>query len=111
MRFEWDENKNASNLLKHRVAFETAILAFDDPDIVTQLDPFEDEERWRTMARIESGAVLVIIHTCAEQAGEETVRIISARLAESRERRIYEEANQGTKKRHSRARSNARRRH
>jgi uncharacterized DUF497 family protein len=26
MRFEWDENKNRRNLIKHDVRFETAIL-------------------------------------------------------------------------------------
>jgi uncharacterized DUF497 family protein len=30
MRFEWDEAKNYRNLIKHRVRFETAVLAFDD---------------------------------------------------------------------------------
>jgi uncharacterized DUF497 family protein len=32
MRFEWDEAKNRQNLIKHHVGFETAVLAFDDPN-------------------------------------------------------------------------------
>jgi hypothetical protein len=31
MRFEWDEEKNRRNLLKHHVRFETAVLVFSDP--------------------------------------------------------------------------------
>jgi uncharacterized protein len=31
MFFEWDESKNRSNPLKHKVSFETATLVFDDP--------------------------------------------------------------------------------
>jgi uncharacterized DUF497 family protein len=31
MRFEWNEEKNRSNLAKHKVSFETAISVFDDP--------------------------------------------------------------------------------
>lgn len=31
MRFDWDEQKNTLNLKRHRVRFETASLAFEDP--------------------------------------------------------------------------------
>ncbi len=50
MRFEWDEAKNQQNLLKHRVRFETAALAFDDPYSLTQRDESTgEEERWITL--------------------------------------------------------------
>jgi uncharacterized DUF497 family protein len=49
MRFEWDEAKNRLNLLKHRVHFETAGLAFDDPHALRQRDEStSEEERWIT---------------------------------------------------------------
>jgi uncharacterized DUF497 family protein len=35
MYFEWDENKNRQNLLKHEVRFETAALVFEDPHALT----------------------------------------------------------------------------
>jgi len=38
MRFEWDENKNAQNLRKRDVRFETALLVFEDPYALTQRD-------------------------------------------------------------------------
>src|SRR2546429_3561944 len=38
------------------------------------------------------GSILLVVHTFYEQQGEEIIRIISARAAESHERRAYEEA-------------------
>ncbi len=66
MRFEWDEAKNQRNLRKHRVRFETAVLAFDDPYALTQRDESSDEEeRWITFGTIGQGAILVV-YTCFE---------------------------------------------
>jgi hypothetical protein len=51
--FEWDENKNRQNLLKHDVRFETAVLVFDDPHALTQRDQScNDEERWITLGAV-----------------------------------------------------------
>jgi uncharacterized DUF497 family protein len=112
MRFEWDEGKNQRNLLKHDVGFETATLIFDDPYVLTERDAFlEDEERWNTLGAIAPGVVLFVVHTWFERDREEVIRIISARLAESHERKNYEEAQQGTKKRHRRSRRKTGRRH
>jgi uncharacterized DUF497 family protein len=112
MRFEWDEAKQQRNLLKHHVGFEAAALAFDDPYALTQRDESSDEEeRWLTFGAIGPGAVLVVVHTCFEAGGEDVTRIISARAAESRERRTYEEAHQGAKKRHRRYQGHERRRY
>jgi uncharacterized DUF497 family protein len=50
MRFEWDERKNIRNRAKHRVSFETATLVFEDPRVVSILDPMEEnEERWHSI--------------------------------------------------------------
>jgi uncharacterized DUF497 family protein len=37
MKFEWDENKAAINLLKHQVSFEEAKTVFDDPPMLTSM--------------------------------------------------------------------------
>jgi uncharacterized DUF497 family protein len=112
MRFEWDDEKNCQNLLKHNVRFETAALTFGDPCALTQRDESADEEeRWITIGAIAPGAVLFVVHTCFEQHGEEAIRIISARAATPRERKSYEEAQQGTKTRYRRHPSHERRRH
>ncbi len=112
MRFEWDEAKNRRNLLKHRVRFETAALAFDDPYALTLRDELAgEEERWITLGAVDHGTILVVVHTCFEVEDEDVTRIISARAAESRERMTYEEAYQGAKTRHRRHRDYERRRH
>ena len=47
IRFEWDPAKAAGNLLKHRVAFDDAILVFSDPFALTTQDRIEGvERRW-----------------------------------------------------------------
>ena len=108
MRFEWDENKSRQNLLKHFIHFETAALVFDDPYMLLEQDPTGDDERWNTLGRVAPGVVLFVVHTWLEVDGEEVVRIISARAAESREREKYEEAQQGAKARHRQARRHER---
>jgi uncharacterized DUF497 family protein len=65
MRFEWDEAKNQQNLLKHGVRFETAALAFNDPNALTQRDELSaEEERWITLGSVTRDAVLFVVHTC-----------------------------------------------
>ena len=95
MRFEWDENKNRQNLRKHDVRFETAALVFDDPLAISQRDSSaEEEERWITVGAIAPGSILLVVHTYYEEHLEQIVRIISARAAESHERKFYGEAHE-----------------
>jgi uncharacterized DUF497 family protein len=102
MRFEWDENKNRQNLRKHDVRFETAALVFDDPYAITQRDiAFDGEERWITVGAIGAGSVLLVVHAFYEEQKEEVIRIISARAAESHERRAYEETHKRAAAGHS----------
>jgi len=89
MRFEWDEGKNRRNLAKHKVSFETASLVFEDPRALSVQDRVvEGEERWQTVGMV-SGTVLFVAHTYREQAGDEVIRLISARKAIAHERRAY----------------------
>jgi len=37
MKFEWDENKERTNILKHGVTFEQASYVFADPFVLTQI--------------------------------------------------------------------------
>jgi hypothetical protein len=112
MRFEWDEEKNRRNRLKHKVSFETAALVFEDPHVLTQRDPFAgDEERWVTLGVIGPASLLFVVHTWIERDQEEVIRIISARAATPREKRRYEEAQQTTAARDRSHRRYERRRH
>ena len=89
LRFEWDPRKAASNLRKHGVSFQEASTVFSDPLSLTIADPdhSDDEERWMILGQSNRLRLLVVAHT----DDGNTVRIISARLAEPRERRRYEE--------------------
>ena len=91
-RFEWDAAKAASNLAKHRVSFETATRAFADPFLLTQQDRNENgEHRWQTIGMVDGHLVLLVAHTVGEDDGTEVLRIISARKADRKERKRYEQ--------------------
>ena len=91
MRFEWDEAKDRSNQVKHRLSFETAKRVFDDPfHRSLPANVVEGEQRWETMGIIDGLVVIVVIHTFREDDDDEVVRIISARKATRHERRQFE---------------------
>jgi len=87
--FEWDPKKAGRNLKTHVVSFDEASTAFRDPLSVTIADPLhsEDEERLVLIGYSHRHRLLVVIHT---ERGDR-IRIISARLATTRERLRYEE--------------------
>ena len=92
MLFQWDAGKNRSNQRKHSgIDFETASRIFGDPYLVLQKDRVIDgEQRWHAIGAVRK-AVLLVVHAYIEENpnGEETIRIISAREADPRERRVY----------------------
>jgi uncharacterized DUF497 family protein len=91
MRFDWDDRKDASNLRKHGIDFDTASLAFDDPLHLLILDHEVDgEQRWQLIGMAADVALLVVVPTSRNDVDDELVRIISARKAEPYERRRYE---------------------
>ena len=94
MRYEWDENKNESNLEKHGLSFETASLVFNDPNALSIPDRIENgEERWQTIGMIENIVIVMVAHTIKlEMDSQEIIRIISARKATRAERQEYEQA-------------------
>lgn len=88
MQFEWDEDKDSGNRAKHGIGFEAASAVFLDPFHVTFVDDRFDygEQRFLTLGAIE-GRVFVVASTARD--GGDTIRIISARKANRRERRLY----------------------
>ncbi len=76
------------NLEKHGVRFEIASAVFVDPDRITIIDDRFDygEERLVTLGRAHDG-ILVVVTT--ERDEGQTIRIISARKPNKRERRAY----------------------
>jgi uncharacterized protein len=85
MQFEWDEEKRAANIRKHKVDFLTATLIFEN-ETVERIDDREDygEERVIALGRVE-GAVYRVVYTLRG----EIVRIISAMKASKDEEEIY----------------------
>ena len=59
--FEWDKEKNADNLRKHGVNFETAQYAFIDPKrvIAQDLAHSREEKRYYCMGRVKGGVLTV----------------------------------------------------
>jgi uncharacterized DUF497 family protein len=86
-RFTWDEAKAEGNLRKHRMSFETATEALDDPLSVTIEDPDHSwsEPRYITVGATRMGEMLVVSHTNRMTS----TRLISARPATKAEIRRY----------------------
>ena len=89
MEFEWDPKKATANVQKHDVTFQEAATVFGDPLAITFEDPDHstDENRYITFGLSLQKQVIVVSHT---ERGDRT-RIISARLMDRKERKIYEE--------------------
>lgn len=91
-KFEWDLEKATSNLVKHGISFEIAARVFADVFALTLQDRIVDgERRWQTIGLIDGFLVVLVAHTIIESDDEsEIIRIISARKAEPKERKRYE---------------------
>jgi uncharacterized protein len=89
MKFEWDVEKAAANLQKHRVDFTDAALVFLDNQRIEAYDGREPygEDRWKTVGLV-APALLAVVYTVREQDGE-VYRLISARKADAHERKQY----------------------
>ena len=89
LRFEWDDTKARSNLSKHSISFEEASTVFGDTNSITITDPVHSlsEERYVVLGQSYKGKLMVVAHT---ERGE-NIRIISARQANRKERKTYEE--------------------
>lgn len=87
--FEWDENKNTINKKKHGISFELAATVFGDDNRLEIYDDEHsiDEERYKVIGYI--GKYLCVAFT----ERREFTRLISARKATPRERRMYDEYN------------------
>lgn len=77
MIYEWDENKVATNLLKHGVCFEEAKTVFDDPLYVDFYDPDHSygEHRFILLGQSAQGRLLFVSYMELNN----TIRLISAR--------------------------------
>lgn len=83
--FEQDDEKNRTNFRKHNIDFNDAAKVFADENRVERLDEFhsDDEDRWQVIGMVDD--ILFVVYTEREYK----TRLISARLANKKERRIY----------------------
>lgn len=83
--FEWDPEKNASNIKKHGLSFEEAVLIFNGP-VLTGPDDHMSEVREKSFGLLGGVVVICVIHT----ARNGRTRIISARKATPNERKHFD---------------------
>jgi uncharacterized protein len=88
IEFEWDRNKEESNIEKHGVTFEEAAEVFLDPFYQLGDATANDEQRDLIVGYSLASRLLLVVYV---QRGKRT-RIISARPATRTERKLYEQA-------------------
>jgi uncharacterized protein len=86
--FEWDENKNKENILKHKVSFRVAQSAFKDKKIVIAEDRehSEDEKRFYGFGKVKT-RILTVRFTYRNNR----IRIIGAGFGR-KGRKIYKQS-------------------
>ena len=94
MIFEWDDEKEKINIVKHGIDFSTAALVFRDENRLEIYDEAHSdyEDRYITIGIID-GVTCVVMVVYTER--EEAIRLISARKATKHERRMYYDYSQG----------------
>ncbi len=85
MKFEWNEEKNKQNILKHGISFEEAQTVFynDNSVVFDDLEHSDDEERFLIVGFSFKGNLL-LVSFCERHSGN-TIRIISSRGLSSKE--------------------------
>lgn len=89
IRFEWDENKDQINRIKHKISFDEAKTVFYDENALIIDDPEHswEEERFIILGFSKRANLLVVCHCYRES--ESVIRIISARKATKNEAKQY----------------------
>jgi uncharacterized DUF497 family protein len=89
IQFEWEDEKEQKIIKAHGLDFETAKYIFADQERIERYDEKHsiDEDRWQTMGMINN--VVFLVYT--ERRGK--IHIITARVADPEERRIYGNSN------------------
>ncbi len=86
LSFEWDEDKDHKNFVKHGIHFKTAAKVFLDPNKLLR----EDEEHPEELRYDILGRVSKVLFVVCEFKEQNVIRLISAQLATSPEKERYE---------------------
>lgn len=91
MLFEWDDNKEQTNIKKHKLDFTTASYVFGDENRLEIFDEnhSEYEDRYITIGIINQIPVVVMV---VYTERDKRIRLISARKATPKERKLYYES-------------------
>jgi uncharacterized protein len=90
--FNWDARKAARNIRKHGVSFEEAATIFADPDGLEweDLEHGHTEHRFKRLGFSVKGRIIILVYSNRRMKdGKETIRIITARQASSKEYEAY----------------------
>ena len=87
--FDWDENKNQKNQVKHGISFEEAKTVFWDDNAIMFDDVAhsEVEDRFLLLGMSDDSNVCIVCHCYRES--DSIIRIISARKATKKEKERY----------------------
>ena len=87
MKILWDPKKAESNFRKHKIRFSDAESVLFDPMALTVEDQIIDQKkRFLSVGSDAIGRILVVVYAYSD----DTIRLISARKATSKERKYYE---------------------
>lgn len=89
IRFEWDENKNQINKIKHGIDFNEAKTVFYDDNAIIFDDPEHSIEEERFLILGVSGYENLCIVSHCYRDEDNIIRIISARKATKNETKTY----------------------
>lgn len=91
MKFEWDEEKNIKNIIKHGIDFNEAVtIFFNDYIEIPDLEHSNVEDRFTAFGISSLLRELVVCYCVREKIdGNNIIRIITARKANQNERKVF----------------------
>ena len=87
MKFEWDDNKNETNIQRHGIDFHDAALIFEHPTLIKHDIRKDYGEKRLVGLGLLFEVEVVIVFTNRSRA----IRVISIRRANKNERKVYQE--------------------
>lgn len=86
--FEWNRGNHSKNLIKHKISNNEAEQVFLDEEAVIRRDEIHSthEERYIIIGKTEENKLLFVVFTLRKKL----IRIISARVINKKEKKLYE---------------------
>ena len=81
MKFEWDERKNALNVVNHGLDFSLSLFVAADPLGILVYDRYENGEHRYHAVGVVNGKCLILVHTYPDPDDDSLLRVIGLREA------------------------------